>query len=240
LAFEKLGSCFGFSRQIHLTTANVSSRTRHVGVGFFSYLRLRMSSLGRPGRLGLQKGGTMSSRRLRFVLPAALVLGLVGASLAIAAGKDHGKSGNNQFTAKLIGHNETPAVHTAGRGTLVLTVNANNTLSYTLTYSGLNTAAGFAHVHFGQPDVAGGVSFFLCGGGSKPACPAGTSSTATVSGTVAPSDVLALPTQGLAAGDLAAIVAEIKAGFTYANVHTATSPAGEIRGQLGGQEDDDD
>jgi len=108
----------------------------------------------------------MSSRRLRFVLPAALVLGLAGASLAIASGRDHGKSSSNQFTATLIGHNETPAVHTAGRGKLSLTINANNTLSYTLTYSGLNTAASAAHVHFGQPNVAGGVSFFLCGGGS--------------------------------------------------------------------------
>ena len=182
----------------------------------------------------------MSSRRLRFVLPAALVLGLAGASLAIASGRDHGKSSSNQFTATLIGHSETPAVHTAGRGTLSLTITANNTLSYTLTYSGLNTAASAAHVHFGQRNVAGGVSFFLCGGGSKPACPAGTSSTATVTGTVAASDVLALPTQGLAAGDVAAIVAEIRAGFTYGNVHTATSPAGEIRGQLRADEDEGD
>jgi hypothetical protein len=181
----------------------------------------------------------MGSRRLRFVLPVVLVLGLAGASFAIAAGKDHGNS-SNQFTAKLIGHNETPAVHSAGRGTLALTINANNTLSYTLSYSGLNTAAAVAHVHFGQPDVAGGVSFFLCGG-SKPACPAGTtSSVVTVTGTVAASDVLALPTQGLAAGDMAAIVAEIRSGFAYANVHTTSSPAGEIRGQLRGHDDEGD
>ena len=182
----------------------------------------------------------MSSRRLRFVLPAVLVLGLVAASFAIAAGKDHGNSGGTTFSAKLIGHNETPAVHTAGRGKLALTVNANNTISYTLTYSGLNTAAAVAHVHFGQPNVAGGVSFFLCGGGGKPSCPAGTSSTASVTGTVAASDVLAISTQGLAAGDMAAIVAEMRAGFAYANVHTTSSPAGEIRGQLRGHDDDDD
>jgi hypothetical protein len=198
-----------------------------------------MSSLRRSAAQRLQKEETMSSRRLRFVLPTVLVLGLIGASFAIAAGKDHGNS-SNQFKAKLNGHNETPAVHTAGRGKLVLTVNANNTLSYTLTYSGLNTAAGAAHVHFGQPNVAGGVSFFLCGGGSKPACPAGTSTTATVTGTVAAADVLAIPTQGLAAGDMAAIVAEMRAGFTYANVHTASSPAGEIRGQLRGHDDEGD
>jgi hypothetical protein len=141
----------------------------------------------------------------------------------------------------LIGHNEVPAVHTAGQGRLELTVNDNNTLSFELTYSGLNTAAMASHAHFGQPNVNGGVSFFFCGGGGKPACPAGTSSPATVTGTVAAADVLALPTQGLAAGDLAAIVKEIRSGFAYANVHTTSSLGGEIRGQLrGGDRDDDD
>jgi hypothetical protein len=177
------------------------------------------------------------------VLPIVLVVGLAAASFAIAARKDHGKSGRSgatQFTAKLIGHNETPAVHTAGHGTLSLTVNSNNTLSYTLTYSGLNTAAILAHVHFGQPNVAGAVSFFLCGGGTKPACPAGTTSAGTVTGTVAASDVMAITTQGMAAGDLSAIVAEMRAGFAYANVHTTTSPAGEIRGQLRPRGDEGD
>ena len=56
----------------------------------------------------------------------------------------------------------------------------------------------------------------------------------TVTGTIAAADVLAVPSQGLAAGDLAAIVHEIRAGFTYANVHSANFGGGEIRGQLTG------
>ena len=187
----------------------------------------------------------MSGRRLRFVLPAMLVLGLVLASLAVAAGSDHGKkqkkSDANQFTAVLKGHNEVPAVHTAGTGRLKLTVNDNNTLSFELTYSGLNAAAQASHVHFGQPNVNGGVSFFFCGGGGKPACPPGnTSSTVTVTGTVAPADVAGLATQGMPAGDLGAIVQEIRAGFAYANVHTTQSPGGEIRGQLKRAHDEGD
>jgi hypothetical protein len=180
----------------------------------------------------------MRSRRFRVVFPAALVLCLTAASIAVAAGRDHGHGDgkdDNAFAAKLIGHNETPAVHTAGRGTFQLTVNSNNTLSFTLTYSGLNSAATMAHVHFGQPNVAGSISFFLCGG-AKPACPPGnTSAPVTVTGTVTTADILAVPTQGLAAGDMAAIVSEIRDGFGYANVHTSTSPAGEIRGQLRGE-----
>jgi hypothetical protein len=194
----------------------------------------------------------MSSRRMRFPLAAALVLGLALASFAVAASQDHGKkhqkglNNSNTLGAVLIGHNETPAIHTAGQGTLSLTINSDNTMSYTLTYSGLGSTAMQAHVHLGQPDVAGGVAFWLCGGGGKPTCPAGNTSTPeTVTGTVAAADVLPIPTQGLAALDLAGIVQEIRAGFTYANVHTMAIGAGEIRGQIGrghghGQDDNDD
>jgi hypothetical protein len=191
----------------------------------------------------------MSRRRIRYALPVALVLGLGIVSFAIAATHGHGNGNNNQnqFTAALNGHNETPAVHTRGTGNLSLTINADNTMTFTLTYSGLNSPATAAHVHFGQPDVAGGVVFYFCGGGSKPAaCPPGTTTTATVTGTVAASDILAPTGQGLTAGDLAGIVQEIRAGFTYANVHTSSSPGGEIRGQLSshghdqGDDEDDD
>ena len=46
------------------------------------------------------------------------------------------------------------------------------------------------------------------------------------------------------AGDLGAVIQEIREGFAYANLHTQTSPGGEIRGQLdrskhhGGDDDD--
>ena len=38
--------------------------------------------------------------------------------------------------------------------------------------------------------------------------------------------------QGIAAGNLAAILEMIRAGFGYANMHTARFPSGEIRGQI--------
>ena len=70
---------------------------------------------------------------------------------------------------------------------------------------------------------------FLCGGGSKPACPA---APATIQGTIIATDVMALPTQNLAAGDLAAVIRAIRHGVTYVNIHTPNSPGGEIRGQV--------
>ena len=191
--------------------------------------------------------------RTRYVLPIALVIGLGVASLAVASTRDHHKSSQNQVTAFLNGHNETPAVHSSGTGKLTLTINADNTMSYTLTYSGLNNPATVAHVHIGQPNVSGGVVFFFCGGGTKVGtpCPAGNTTTpVSVSGTVTAADIVPQLTQGIQPGaaGLAAVVQEIRGGFAYANIHTAVSPAGEIRGQLGShghdhgddQDDDDD
>jgi hypothetical protein len=180
--------------------------------------------------------------RIRYVLPLVIVLGLGIASLAIASTRDHGKKSNQtQFTAFLNGHNETPAVHTTGTGKLTLTINSDDTMAYTLTYSGLNNPALVAHVHFGQPNVAGNVVFYLCGG-PKPACLPGTTTTATLTGTIAAADIMAPAGQGINAGQIAATVQEIRAGFMYANVHTSSSPGGEIRGQLRshGHEGDDD
>jgi hypothetical protein len=56
----------------------------------------------------------------------------------------------------------------------------------------------------------------------------------SVSGTIAAADVQAAPTtQQLAAGEILEVVAAIRAGAAYANVHTDISPGGEIRGQIG-------
>jgi hypothetical protein len=188
------------------------------------------------------------SRRIRIAFVAAFVVALGAASFALASGRDHGDhhgDAKQSFGAVLIGGNETPlSIHTAAQGTLSLTINGDNTMSYTLTYSNLTSAALFSHIHFGQQATSGGVVIFLCGGGGKPSCPAGNTSTpATVSGNIAASDVLGLANQNVTAGDLAGIVKEIKTGFAYANVHSTNFPSGEIRGQIGhghGDDQDDD
>jgi hypothetical protein len=43
---------------------------------------------------------------------------------------------------------------------------------------------------------------------------------------------MAIPEQGVEAGDLAGVIRAIRSGVTYANVHTVNFPTGEIRGQL--------
>jgi hypothetical protein len=99
-------------------------------------------------------------------------------------------------------------------------------------YSGFDTAVKFAHIHFGQFGVGGGVAAFLCGGG-KPACPP----SGEVTGTITASDVVGPAAQGIAPGEIDELIAAMRHGVTYANIHTDAFGDGEIRGQIGGRGD---
>lgn len=165
----------------------------------------------------------MRRTRVYAALAVALVATLGAASYAVA---DNGGK-KNVKSDQLSGYNEVPAVSTTGKGSFKAHVDlAGQKIAYELKYSGLSGNPGASHIHFAQRDVTGAPVAFLCGGGSKPACPAATSG--TVTGTIIPSDVMAA--QGL--DTFAELVAAIRAGRTYANMHTAAFPAGEIRAQV--------
>jgi hypothetical protein len=112
---------------------------------------------------------------------------------------------------------------------------------YRLSYRDLSTAVQQAHIHFGQRNVAGGISVFLCsnlgnGPAGTPACP----QSGTVTGTITAADVIGPVAQGISPGEFDEVLAAIRAGVTYANVHTVMFPAGEIRGQLRNRDHDHD
>jgi hypothetical protein len=161
----------------------------------------------------------------RLIIAALLALSLLVfvASSAIA-GK---RGGAKNVSASLTGFQEVPAVSSTGHGTFSAEVESDR-INYSLTYSGLEAAASVAHIHFGQPSVAGGVVAFLCGGGSAPVCPA----SGTVTGTIASTNIIGPAEQGIAPGEFAEAVAAIRAGLAYVNVHSAKFPNGEIRGQI--------
>ena len=108
-------------------------------------------------------------------------------------------------------------------------------INYTLNYSGLSSAIAQAHIHFAQVAVNGPIIIWLCGTSTNPG-PAGTPTcpqSGSVSGVITPANVLASPaTQQLPAGDIARAIRLLRNGTGYANIHTATSPGGEIRGQI--------
>jgi len=145
----------------------------------------------------------------------------------------------DQLRALLTGYEETPsAVSTTGRGEFVAVISDDGeTIHYRETFSRLQGTVTQSHIHVGQLSIGGSVVIFLCQTASNPdptglapQCP----QEGTVTGVITAANVIAgsQAPQQLAAGDLAAVVTAIRAGATYANVHTNLSPGGEIRGQI--------
>ena len=164
--------------------------------------------------------------------PRILISVVVAVAAFILGGLAIADSQTNNFRASLDGYHETPlSISTNGTGSFRAMLNPNsNELTYELQYSGLEGGnVLFAHVHLGQMGTTGGVMFFLCGGGGKPACP---NSPATVTGTVDASNIIGPAGQGVAPGEFEEAITAMRDGAAYANVHTVVYPTGEIRGQI--------
>ena len=164
-----------------------------------------------------------------------LVVG-VGALIAVGvAGAMALAQGSNDFKERLTGYQEVPALSTSGHGTFRASIRNHGTaINYKLTYAGLEAKPLQAHIHLGQPGVNAGVIVFLCDNtgagpaGTKP-CP---DPSGTVTGTLHAADVIGPAAQGIAPGEFAELVRAIRAGATYANVHSVKYTGGEIRAQL--------
>jgi CHRD domain-containing protein len=175
----------------------------------------------------------------KLIVFAVFAVGLLmTAAVSIAvAGDDDGMNAQ----ARLNGYNEVVgpgSISTIGSGRLQLSIQGE-TITYRLTYT-LENPATNAHIHFAQRHVGGGVIAFLCNGPTTPPCPAGVTSPATVTGTIRPTDIVGPAGQGIEAGSFAEAVRAIRAGATYANVHSTRWGQGEIRGQISGRGGDDE
>ena len=165
--------------------------------------------------------------KLAVSVGAVTALGVAGAVAIAQGGRD--------FKERLTGYQEVPALSTSGKGTFRASVRSGGSeIRYRLTYAGLEANPQQAHIHLGQRGVNAGVIVFLCdntGGG-----PAGTqpcpNPPATVQGTLHAADVIGPAAQGIDPGEFGELVRAIRAGATYANVHTTKYPGGEIRAQL--------
>ena len=180
-------------------------------------------------------------RRRTGLTLVALISGAV-AVLAVGsyATADSGKK--NLKSGELSGYAENPDLSTGATGTFAVTIDDDaRTLTYELTYSGLESAVQQAHIHFGKAGINGGITVFLCsnlanGPAGTPACP--TTPTATVTRTVPAAQILSPASGGINQGIPAGadgwteLVAALRAGHTYANVHSATWPGGEIWAQI--------
>jgi len=173
------------------------------------------------------------------VLPLALLA--AGCGLALGAGVASAET----VQAHLKGFNEVPAVSTTGNASFRARIDEHaGSIFWELDYADLQADATQSHIHFGERHTNGGITVWLCA--NPPiAAPAGTqlcpARAATLSGTIMAANVVGpVGAQQLPAGGFEQLVAAIRAGATYANVHTAVSPGGEIRGQIRGHGNDHD
>jgi hypothetical protein len=170
--------------------------------------------------------------RVKFAAAVAIVAVIGMGTVAVAD--------NVRERETLTGYEEVPALSTPGVGEFKIDLaRSGDSLDYELTFSGLETDATQAHIHFENATNNGAIVVFLCSNlGNGPvgtqACPA---AGGTITGTIAAADVGAgAAAQGIAAGEFGEFVAALRAGATYVNVHSVGRPGGEIRAQI---EDDD-
>lgn len=179
-------------------------------------------------------GSTMKRSRIAALAAAVALLAILGIMSSASA---DGDSERNSFRARLKGFAEVPAISSTGTGAFRLRIIDDSSMEFELTYEGLEgTPTTAAHVHLGNKSDAGGVSYFLCGGGGRPPC---TPTSGEFTGTVTAADIIGPTGQGIAPGEFAEVLRATRAGVTYANVHTMKHPGGEIRGQIKARGDDD-
>lgn len=141
----------------------------------------------------------------RPLVLAVLALGLAGCQML--PGAMGGGGSGTQLGATLSGAAEVPPNASAGTGTAEATYDkSSGTLKYRVTYSGLSGPVTAGHFH-------------------GPAMPGQNA------GVVVPFKSTANPIEGEAT-ITPEQAADMLAGKWYANLHTAASPGGEVRGQL--------
>jgi CHRD domain-containing protein len=184
-------------------------------------------------------------KTLRMVLAGLITLAAVSTAVHLTA-DDRDRDRGNRLRTSLIGFNEVPVVSTGGSGRFKAKIaDDGESIDYELSFGGLQGVVAQSHIHVAQKDVNGAIVLWLCQGTQRapatvaaltPECP----QEGTVSGTLTAANVVQ-PTpapQQILAGELDEVIAAIRAGKAYANVHTDLSPGGEIRGQIDADDDD--
>ena len=171
--------------------------------------------------------------KLKVIVSSLLLSGAVSA-VALAQG----------FAAikeTLTGWEEVPSVSTSAGAEFRAHISKDNSIDWELSYSALEGTVTQSHIHVGQSGVNGGISVFLCTNlGNGPAgiqpCPPGP---ATISGTIVAADVspnipatAGARTQGVNTGEIEELIAAMRAGATYVNIHSTLWGGGEVRSQI--------
>ena len=175
----------------------------------------------------------------RLTIAATAILAVVTTAFVFS------DEGVGQFREFLNGFKEAPnPIATTATGTFKATISLDDpsTIEYELTFQDLEGDVRQAHIHIGHPQTAGGIVLWLCETSFNPS-PSATTPDCTaddpmnlragkVTGTLTMADMQAAANNGVAAGEWQEVLSLIRAGRTYANVHSTKFPGGEIRAQL--------
>jgi len=147
--------------------------------------------------------------------------------------------GSRRINVRLSGYEETlQALSTTGNGHFRARISKDaSEIEWQLSYGDLEGTVTQSHIHFGARAQTGGISIFLCSNlGNGPvgtqACPASAPEDNPVTGVATAANVIGPTGQGIAAGEFAEILAAIRAGVAYVNVHSTKYAGGEIRAQF--------
>jgi hypothetical protein len=149
-----------------------------------------------------------------------------GAS-SMGSGASSTDSGGGSFKATLSARNEVPPPTVDPRsspsGSATFTV-SGSTLTYKVSVTGLSSPYTGAHIHMGAPGVAGPVlaPLNLNAAGQGEASGEGTVDASGLKGKKADGSAMTMDD----------LVAAMKSGQTYVNVHTQNNKPGEARGQI--------
>jgi hypothetical protein len=158
---------------------------------------------------------------LKRSLFRALILGTVTLGISACDGDPQEK-----YVAELRASNEVPPNSSTAVGRVVLLVSRDASYAqYSVEASGLTGGIRGGHFHRGPAGVAGPIvlSFFFNSDGTENRTPTPGTTDLEINKVIG---------RTLTKAQLDIILADLRAGNLYANVHTPANPGGEIRGQM--------
>ena len=135
---------------------------------------------------------------------------------------------SDNFGTHLTGDEEVPPTNSKAQGQAIFQLNEDSSvLSFRLNVANIQNVTQ-AHIHLGALGATGGIVVWLYPIAPPSQLIPGRSQGTLAEGTITDAQVIG----GLAGTGLDGLLAAVRAGNTYVNVHTTQFPPGEIRGQI--------
>ena len=160
-------------------------------------------------------------RSVKRLIVLLAVVTLVGASAAPALAGE-----NRNFGTHLTGSEEVPAVDTNAQGQAIFKLSKDGTeLHYKLIVANIENVL-MAHIHMAPAGQNGGIEVWLYPASPPPQLIPGRTNGVLAEGVITEGDLVGTLTT------MEDLIAAMRAGNTYVNVHTTEFPGGEVRGQI--------